>query len=824
MRRSLAVVTLVAACLAVAGLAAGAAAARAAAPPHAAAPASWTYALYVNADNDLQYAWPRFTVPALRQIPANDELNVVAMVDLHSTKGTRLLQFSGGKTTTVATFPEKDFGSGATLEWFIKQVHMRFPSDHLAVSVWDHGYGWHYFSWDDTSDDAITMPEMRTAIGGAGVPLDVLAFDACNMADIGAAYEAAKTGLVDYLVASEETIDQDGFPYGAMLEALADDPGVGAGTLATAMVDGWTRYYRPLRSFNWCSLGAIDVAKVGAAEPIAASWVAALRADLPLYRDVYRDIMNHTIYGWESWQLDLGAFASHLTADPRITDPALKLASADLAGAVSGTVLALTSGSYAREFSGLTLWWGEGSEWPKYGKAYGRQVAFGKDTGWYGFLKQWNAMRTPQSWPDPKLDRAKYGLTDVAFADADHGWAIGYNNVNNQSIILRTTDGGAHWTTRSLPAWYNYEFASVKALDASHLWTAGSEGSPDSVILGSANGGSSWSRQTSHTKQYLLSVDFVSPSDGWIAGTTGTLLHTTDGGAHWSRVKTVGTADDLWSVDFSDALNGWIAGGSVVTGDGFIRRTSDGGASWQVQTSTAGAELFSVAAPIAGSPGYAVGGAAIGGQGVVLTSADGGSWDTRAEHQSEWFCDVAATGGLGAWLVGEQGTVMQTTDGGGLWTSFDLGTTSDLTAASFTSPLDGWVVGDCEQLFHTSNGGGSWSSVVADVTGPVTHLRPATLRYRGATTLRYRVDDDLSATATVRITFTRVASRQGGRLVGIKPVRVGALKLGPQSTGVPIERSFAAHWRPGRYVMRCLAIDEAGNPQSHAAKATLTIR
>ena len=54
-----------------------AAAASSAAPRHAA----WTFAVYANEDNDLQYSWPQFTRRALRALPANADVNVVAMVD-----------------------------------------------------------------------------------------------------------------------------------------------------------------------------------------------------------------------------------------------------------------------------------------------------------------------------------------------------------------------------------------------------------------------------------------------------------------------------------------------------------------------------------------------------------------------------------------------------------------------------------------------------------------------------------------------------------------------------------------------------------------------
>ena len=77
------------------------------------------------------------------------------------------------------------------------------------------------------------MPELRAALAGAGVPVDILAFDACNMGDVEVAWDVASvedpaapgTPLVDYLVASEETIDQDGYPYDDMFAPLAADPG-----------------------------------------------------------------------------------------------------------------------------------------------------------------------------------------------------------------------------------------------------------------------------------------------------------------------------------------------------------------------------------------------------------------------------------------------------------------------------------------------------------------------------------------------------------------------------------------------------------------------
>ena len=250
---------------------------------------TWTIALYVNADNDLEYTWPRFTLPALQRIPVSPKVNVVALLDKESKTGSYLYRVRGSQVTTVRHWAtERDFGKGETFQWFLQQVHSRFPSDHLIVVGWDHGYGWRYFSHDYNADDTITMPELRAALAGAGVPVDILAFDACNMGDVEVAWDVASvedpaapgTPLVKYLVASEETIDQDGYPYDTMFAPLAADPGRSPVQVTDDMLRGWDTYYGSLRCFDWCSLSAVDLAAVRAAGPAMADLAGRLSSGL----------------------------------------------------------------------------------------------------------------------------------------------------------------------------------------------------------------------------------------------------------------------------------------------------------------------------------------------------------------------------------------------------------------------------------------------------------------------------------------------------------------------------------------------------------------
>jgi len=159
-----------------------------------AAVATWTVAIYVSGDNSLERYWDDSSLPGLLLLPGNSMFRIVAYVDRLSTQGTEVVEISGSSWEVVSDLPEMDFGSGATFEWFLEDVALNYPSDRLAVVAWDHGYAWRYISDDVTSGSRITMPAFQMAIENAGVFIDLLAFDACNMAAIEVAYQVSLTG------------------------------------------------------------------------------------------------------------------------------------------------------------------------------------------------------------------------------------------------------------------------------------------------------------------------------------------------------------------------------------------------------------------------------------------------------------------------------------------------------------------------------------------------------------------------------------------------------------------------------------------------------
>ena len=60
------------------------------------------------------------------------------------------------------------------------------------------------------------------------------------------------------------------------------------------------------------------------------------------------------------------------------------------------------------------------------------------------------------------------------------------------------------------------------------------------------------------------------------------------------------------------------------------------------------------------------------------------------------------------WTVGENGTIIHTTNGGQEWRTQTSGTSKHLNGVWFSDLNTGWIVGDSGKIFKTSNGGQEW--------------------------------------------------------------------------------------------------------------------
>jgi photosystem II stability/assembly factor-like uncharacterized protein len=179
----------------------------------------------------------------------------------------------------------------------------------------------------------------------------------------------------------------------------------------------------------------------------------------------------------------------------------------------------------------------------------------------------------------------------------------------------------------SYPQWTNLnpvpdgnDLHSVFFADDNNGWIAGSDG----FIIKTTNAGDDWTEQTSGTNARLKSIKFVDSYTGWIVGDSGTIIKTTDSGLNWFAQPS-GTAQNLNDLYFYDANIGWAVGDS-----GTILKTSNGGSTWNLNTIDSVTKLNQVDF-VNAFVGWTVG-AGISSSGILLKTTDGGfSWEDLSD-------------------------------------------------------------------------------------------------------------------------------------------------------------------------------------------------
>ncbi len=357
---------------------------------------TWTLAIYVDADNNLEMYWDSPSLEYLLQIPASDGLKIVAMVDRLSTEGTERIEISGDLWQVVETYPEMNFGDGETFGWFLSEVDEHYQSDHLVVIPWDHGSAWKGFCTDQTSGgDKISLEEMENAIIEAGVYIDILAFDACACSSMELAYQAARTGLVELLVASEDLVAGDGFPYDLMFTPVALDSIRTPQQVATDMLAGWKESYEPISWAWYCTLGIVDLKVVSQSIIAMSAWTDAMTEGLADYASNYRAAVRDSYYVscGSHYQVDLIDLGRHLMADPVLSaDATMMVALQTMVDAMELAVIDVYNPDRSAAAGGISVWWGSHNDaWRTQYELYST-LAFAQDSGWGNFLILYNEM------------------------------------------------------------------------------------------------------------------------------------------------------------------------------------------------------------------------------------------------------------------------------------------------------------------------------------------------------------------------------------------------------------------------------------------------
>jgi photosystem II stability/assembly factor-like uncharacterized protein len=274
-----------------------------------------------------------------------------------------------------------------------------------------------------------------------------------------------------------------------------------------------------------------------------------------------------------------------------------------------------------------------------------------------------------------------------------------------------------------------------------------------------------WQRIESPTDYWLRTLLFTDSLRGWVAGDSGLIFYTTDGGLNWVQQAT-NTKDKLMKLFFLDNNRGWAVAWDEFTSDNFygtdILQTTDGGASWSIEpyreqnvflnsiyfldtlkgfmggypgkflVTTDGGMNWEDAQIDSGvgahfppihfnfynnQYGFASGGA-MDISGVVWKTTNGGEfWETTAVGPEPvrgiHYFDSLNVLGVGGDPEYFGASLVRTTDAGENWVYEELGFPGVATAISFRTETEGWApLSLARTIMYTFDSGVTWADTL----------------------------------------------------------------------------------------------------------------
>lgn len=227
-------------------------------------------------------------------------------------------QYFGNDHCYQQQIENNNMSSSESLAAFLKFLKPSLSqAERKALIFWDHGLSYLGVGQDSTapsSDDFITLTEMKSAFSASGVHFDLMAFDACLMASLEVArviYPYAR-----YMLASEELEPGHGWYYTDVLTLFAQNAHLDMAALGKKLVDSYLDTPQHNRSKNkYKTLSLLDLEQVSPL--IAALTGLTAQINFQKFEPLLQAVENSQHFGKEpqsdiSYSIDLKDWLQNL--------------------------------------------------------------------------------------------------------------------------------------------------------------------------------------------------------------------------------------------------------------------------------------------------------------------------------------------------------------------------------------------------------------------------------------------------------------------------------------------------------------------------------
>ncbi len=282
--------------------------------------------------------------------------------------------------------------------------------------------------------------------------------------------------------------------------------------------------------------------------------------------------------------------------------------------------------------------------------------------------------------------------------------------IGKSGTILRTLDGGQHWMNAVLEG--SYTLVNIRKLRANFITVVGVNG----TLLKSVDSGFHWLKIPIQTSSKIVANNFygqvfIDNNNATLIGELGEIVHTTNGGNLWVEQ----TVDSVLITASLNQVDGKDPNILAMVGDyGTIIFTTDAGTHWDrsyIPTidSLRGLSFYDKLTAVV-----------VGKDGIILKTTDGGAtWkflpDTPLDYSLYGVAFPKGDTSLGI-AVGYWGTVLRTTNGGTKWLPIGAPTIKSLNRVAFLDPTTLIAVGDYGTIIKSVDAGLSWSKLSSGTT------------------------------------------------------------------------------------------------------------